>query len=66
MSPATCAHTRDVEAWEDGRLGGDEPAALLEHTQQCEACAKELRALRALGDKMRGLPPLEATPVHGW
>jgi hypothetical protein len=37
----------------DGELNGAERLAVAEHVTRCEACASEVEALRALGDRLR-------------
>jgi len=45
---ASCENQRQLSAYHDGELPADEAADLERHVARCEACAAELRKLRAM------------------
>jgi len=56
-----CGHAkRQMTPYLDDRLSADERAALEQHLQGCEACARELRLLQGAG---RALAQAEPAPV---
>ena len=64
MSKNTCERIVDAEALVDRRLDGGAQSALLAHAETCDACARELMALRQVDATMRALPALETTPAE--
>ncbi|MBW3548355.1 MAG: zf-HC2 domain-containing protein [Actinobacteria bacterium] len=48
-----------LSALADGELAGGERATVAAHVQGCPECTEELRAVRAVRDALRALPPVE-------
>ena len=58
---ASCEHERQLSAYHDGELPAAEAAGLERHLAGCEACAAELRKLRAMSRLLSSA--IEAQPV---
>jgi hypothetical protein len=65
MKPA-CPRLFEAEALRDGRLVGDELLAFERHVNVCHDCSREVEALQALGNALRGpaLGPADADQLH--
>jgi hypothetical protein len=50
---ASCPRLFEAEAMRDGRLGHAERASFEKHVRSCAACAREVRALDTLGERLR-------------
>lgn len=63
MTRRDCNRIWQAEAMEDGRLAPPDLASFERHVLGCEACAKELRALRDLASLMASIPEPERTEL---
>ena len=53
MTPACAPIRQRLDAYFDGELNGAERLRVARHVAGCEACARELNEIRALGDLLR-------------
>ena len=52
-----------ISQYIDGELSADERALLLQHLKSCEECRRTLETYRAIGTRLRAMPPVQA-PNH--
>jgi TolA-binding protein len=64
MKQPACSRLWQVEATEDGRLGGSELASFRRHAATCRVCKVELERLRELRELSLELPQLETSPLE--
>lgn len=60
-----CPPEERLGAYADGELGAAEAAAIEAHLAACDACAREVAALRAL-DRLVGEAPMPAVSAAEW
>ena len=60
MTPLACPRLFEAEAMRDGRLAGAALASFARHTTICRTCRREVQALEALAEALRGRPPSDA------
>jgi Putative zinc-finger/FecR protein len=61
---APCPRLFEAAALRDGRLSGAEVARFQAHLKGCPSCAREARALEALGDALRAPAPADTDELH--
>jgi hypothetical protein len=62
MITSECTVQRDLAAFVDGELRGNNVLEVLHHLEECAACAAEVAAMRALGDRIRSTVAHDALP----